>query len=300
MNTTGAVRVALLAVLWGSTFLWIKVSLEHGLTPVQVVVVRCALGAAVLAVLARRAGQRFPCGGVWRHIVVAALLCNALPFALFAFGEKTVDSSVAGVVHSTTPLWSVAIGLALGTDRGMAPVRRAGLGVGFLGTVLIFAPWHGSGLVSWGALAVLGAAASYAVAFAYMGRHLTGLPEGAYAISAAQLASAMVLAALALPFGGFALGAVDATGAGAVLVLGTLATGVTFYLNYRIIADEGATAAATVGYLLPVVAVMLGAVFLGERVDTRILIGMAVVLAGVALTRARRVRAPARAARTSA
>jgi drug/metabolite transporter (DMT)-like permease len=294
MQLASSVRMAALALLWGSAFLWIKLALEHGLSPAQVTIARCALGAATLLVLALRAGQRLPrARAVWGHLLVAALFCNALPFALFSIGEQTVDSGVAGVLNATTPLWSLLIGILLGTDRGLPPVRLTGLALGFAGTVLIFAPWHRSGLLSWGALALLGAAASYAVAFAYMARHLTG-HQGPLAVSAAQLLTATGWSALALPAAG-PLEA-DATALVAVTALGILGTGVTFYLNYRLIADEGPTTAATVGYLLPVVSVALGALVLGEDVGVRVIAGMAVVLVGVGLTRRRpavRTGAPA-------
>jgi drug/metabolite transporter (DMT)-like permease len=225
-------------------------------------------------------------------LAVAALFCNAIPFALFALGERSVDSGVAGVLNATTPLWSLLIGLAVGTDRGLSGTRLTGLLAGFAGTVLIFAPWHRSGLLSWGALSLLGAAASYAVAFAYMARHLTG--RGApLAVSAAQLLMATAWSTLGLPWAGPA--SADLTGVLAVTALGVLSTGVTFYLNYRLIADEGATSAATVGYLLPVVSVALGALVLDEHIGLRVLAGMAVVLGGVALTR-RQLERPARGA----
>ncbi|MFI5609602.1 DMT family transporter [Amycolatopsis sp. NPDC051903] len=286
-----AVRMAVLAVLWGSTFLWIKLALE-GFSPAVVTVVRCGLGAAVLLGLAVAARQRLPRGGTtWGRVTVAALLCNAVPFALFAVGERTVDSGVAGVVNPTTPLWSLVIGLATGTERGARPGRLAGLLVGFAGTVLIFAPWTKSGLLSWGALALLGAAVSYAVAFAYMGRKLVGSGTEPLALSAAQLVAATGLSALALPFGS---GAPHVTVAAvvAVVVLGVFGTGVTFHLNYRLIATEGATTAATVGYLLPVVSVVLGAVVLHEEIGPRVVAGMVVVLAGVALSRHQPKRVP--------
>ncbi|WP_449350742.1 DMT family transporter [Streptomyces shaanxiensis] len=153
--------------------------------------------------------------------------------------------------------------------------------VGFAGTVLIFAPWHRSGLLTWGALALLAAAASYAVAFAYMARKLTS-GQAPLAYSTAQLLMATAWTTLSVPVAG----PVDAdlTALGAVTALGILGTGVTFYLNYRLIADEGPTTAATVGYLLPVVSVALGAMVLDERVGLRVLTGMAVVLTGIALT----------------
>ena len=296
MSPASTVRMAVLALLWGSGFLWIKLALDHGLSPAQITIVRCALGTATLLVLARAAGQRLPRSRTtWAHLIVAALFCNAIPFALFAVGEQTVDSGIAGVLNATTPLWSLLIGVLLGTDRGLGPVRLTGLFLGFAGTVLIFAPWHRSGLLTWGALSLLGAAASYAVAFAYMARKLT-TGQAPIAVSAAQLLMATGWTTLSLPVAG-PLDA-DLTAFGAVVALGILGTGVTFYLNYRLIADEGPTTAATVGYLLPVVSVTLGALFLDERVGSRVLIGMAIVLAGVALSRPSGARGTARPAPT--
>jgi drug/metabolite transporter (DMT)-like permease len=290
--------MAALALLWGSGFLWIKLALNHGLSPAQITIVRCALGTATLLVLARAAGQRLPRSrATWGHLTVAALFCNAIPFALFAVGEQSLDSGIAGVLNATTPLWSLLIGLLLGTDRVLRPLRLAGLFLGFAGTVLIFAPWHRSGLLSWSALALLGAAASYAVAFAYMARKLTD-KQAPMAMSAAQLLMATGWTTLSLPLAG----PVDAdlTALLAVTALGVLGTGVTFYLNYRLIADEGATTAATVGYLLPVVSVALGALLLGEQVGIRVLAGMAIVLTGVAMTRPTGARGSVESAATAA
>lgn len=281
-------RLGLLALLWGSAFLWIKVALDHGVGPFEITVARATLGAAVLLALALWARQRLPRDrATWGHLVVAALFCNALPFLLFSLGQQTVDSGVAGVLNATTPLWSLLIGLLLRTERGMRPVRLGGLLLGFAGVLLIFAPWQRSGLFGWGALALLAAAASYAVAFAYMGRYLTG--RGApVALSAAQLGVAAGLAGsamLALPVDGAATAEVQPVGLLAVVVLGIFGTGVTFYLNYRLIEDEGPTSAATVGYLLPVVSVALGALVLGEHVGPRVVAGMVIVLVGVAASR---------------
>ncbi|MEU7581904.1 DMT family transporter [Streptomyces sp. NPDC041068] len=279
--------MAVLALLWGSGFLWIKLALEGGIAPLHLTIVRCALGAAVLLVLARSAGQRLPRDrGTWGRLVVAAFFCNALPFFLFGFGQQSVDSGVAGALNATTPLWSLAIGLMLRSERRLGPLRLTGLLLGFAGTLLIFAPWQRTGLASWGALALLGAAVSYAVAFAYMARQLIGRDGGApLALSAAQLFTATGLTTLALPAAPTGSSSPTLLGIVAVVVLGTLGTGITFHLNSRLIADEGPTAAATVGYLLPVVSIALGALVLGEEVGTRVVAGMAVVLVGVGLTR---------------
>ncbi|MFF3940267.1 DMT family transporter [Streptomyces phaeofaciens] len=298
MSPASTLRMAMLALLWGSGFLWIKLALNHGLSPTQITVARCALGTATLLALALAAGQRLPRSlATWGHLTVAALFCNAVPFALFALGEQTVDSGVAGVLNATTPLWSLLVGVLLGTDRALRPRRLTGLLLGFAGTLLIFAPWHQEGLLTWGALALLAAAASYAVAFAYMARHLTDR-QAPIAMSTAQLLMATGWTTLALPTAG-PLHA-DLTGVLAVITLGVLGTGVTFYLNYRLIADEGPTTAATTGYLLPVISVALGALFLDENVGPRVWAGMVVVLAGVALTRGKSPRTPgtSRTART--
>jgi drug/metabolite transporter (DMT)-like permease len=280
--------MGVLALLWGSTFLWIKLALT-GLSPAQVTFTRCAVGAAVLIGLCYFAGQRLPRDrATWWHLIVAAFFCNALPFALFSIGQQTVDSGVAGVLNATTPLWSVLIGVAIGVERGFEAIRLSGLLSGFAGTLLIFAPWQQAGLASWGALAILAAAASYAVAFAYMGRNLVGKGNATITLAAAQLIAATGLTALILPTGDLVPADVNPTAVIAVVILGIFSTGITFYLTFRIIADEGATNAATVGYLLPVVSVLLGAIVLNEALNVRIITGMVVVLVGVGMTRGRK------------
>ncbi|WP_406151988.1 DMT family transporter [Streptomyces sp. NBC_01012] len=281
----GGLRIAVLALLWGSTFLWIELALR-GLSPLQVTFARCVLGALVLVVACYATGNRLPRGfAIWRHIVIAAFFCNALPFALFSLGQQSVDSGLAGVLNATTPLWSIVLGLALGSERGIGPVRLAGLLLGFAGTILIFAPWQATGATGWGTLAILGAAASYAVAFTYMGRTLVRKGNPTISLSAAQLVAAGGLTAVAVPIGGLQSIDPSPTVVVAAIVLSVFCTAITFHLTYRIINDEGATSAAVVGYLLPVVSVLLGAVFLSEDIGVRVVLGMVVVLLGVGMTR---------------
>ncbi|RKT57668.1 DMT family transporter [Saccharothrix australiensis] len=279
------VRMGVLALLWGSSFLWIKIALT-GLSPVQITLARTALGAAVLVVLLHARGQRLPRDRAsWGHLAFAAVFGSVLPFALFALGERSVDSGVAGVLNATTPLWTLAIGLALGYERRRGGARLAGLVLGFAGTLLIFAPWQQAGLASWGALACLAAAASYAVSYTYVGRVVSGRGLSPLQLSSTQLVTASGLAALVVPVGGLQPVHLDWQPLLAVGVLGVFGTGVAFVINYRLIEDEGATNATTVGYLLPVVSVLLGAAFLGEDLNARVVAGMVVVLVGVALTR---------------
>jgi drug/metabolite transporter (DMT)-like permease len=284
MNRGTVVRFVLLALLWGSGFLWIKLSLR-GFTPVQIVLVRLALGVAVLVPIALARGIRFPTGwAIWGHLFVAALVGNAIPYTLFGLGQQTVASNVAGVLNATTPLWTVLIAFAAGTDRKVSAWRGAGIALGFAGTVLIFSPWQSAGeIASWGGLACLAASASYGVSYVYMGRYLTGRGTPPTMLSAAQLAAGTVLLAAALPFGGLAAPTWRVDAVVALLILGVLGTGAAYVLNYRLIGDIGPTAASTITYLLPVVAVALGALVVDEPVTLSMVAGMLLVLGGVAL-----------------
>jgi len=279
--------MGLVALFWGSSFLWIKIGLT-GFTPVQITFVRLVFGAGVLVALCYAGRNRMPRDRrLWGHLVVAALFGNAVPFTLFAVGERTVDSGVAGVLNATTPLWVLLIAIVLRTERNLAPTKVAGLVLGFSGTLLIFSPWEAS-FASWDALLILVAAICYAVSFAYIGRFISGRGVAPVALSASQVTAALGLVTIALPVYGLEPVHLRWDAAVAVGILGVFGTGVAFVLNYRLIADEGPTNAATVGYLLPVVSVLLGALFLDETLTPHVIAGMVVVLGGVALTRVRR------------
>jgi drug/metabolite transporter (DMT)-like permease len=277
-----------LALMWGSSFLWIKLGLA-AFTPVQVVLIRLVLGAAVLVAICYARRDRLPTDRrTWLHLGVAALFHNALPFLLFAFGEQTVSSGVTGVLNSTTPLWTLLAAALVGIDRRLSPPRLLGLGVGLAGIVLIFAPWQATGLLSWGAFACVAAAVSYGFVFVYESKFLSGTGSSPVALAGAQMAAATGFALLAMPVGGTAPVHPSVTAIVAVVVLGVFSTGIAFALSYRLLATEGAVATSTVGYLMPVVSVLLGTVFLHEPLNPRVLVGMVVVLAGVALTRIRK------------
>src|SRR5579863_6480956 len=155
-------RLALLALIWGSSFLWIKLA-DRGFSPAEVTFARLALGTAVLfpVVVARReAVPRSP--ALWAQIAVAALFANAVPYLLFAVAERSVDSSTAGIINATTPLWTVVLAVAVRHQKTVTRWQAAGLVVGFIGALLIFSPWHAAaGFASTGGLECLVASISY-------------------------------------------------------------------------------------------------------------------------------------------
>ncbi len=162
MTRSALPRIGLLALIWGSSFLWIKLA-DRGFSPVEVTLARLALGAGVLfAVVAARREPVPRSGRVWAHIAVAALFANAVPYLLFAVAEQSVDSSTAGIINATTPLWTVVLALAVRHQKTVTSWQAAGLIVGFGGAVLIFTPWStAAGLTSAGGVECLAASISY-------------------------------------------------------------------------------------------------------------------------------------------
>ena len=289
MRRASILRLMVLALLWGSNFLFIKVGVQ-GLSPVQLTLARLALGALVL--LAFVAGRREPLprtAGLWGHLAVAALVANVVPYFLFGWGEQRVTSAVAGSLNATTPLFTLAIARATGTEKRMGPARAVGLLIGFAGALVALAPWRTGALTHLGAgqLACLLASASYGVSYVYMRRFLTGRGFPALALAASQLTAATVLLAFAAPLTARQPVTLTAAVTGSVLALGLLGTGAAYVINYRLIADEGPTGASTVTYLLPIVAMALGIVILEEAVSWTLFAGTALVLLGIAVSEGR-------------
>ena len=283
---TAWTRIAVLALIWGSAFLWIKYA-DRGFSPEEVTFARLATGAAVLfaVMLARR--EKVPRSPrLWATIAIAALFANAAPYLLFALAEQTVSSSTAGIINATTPLWTVILAVAVRHQKSVTRRQTAGLVVGFAGAVLIFSPWQkASELLSAGGLECLAASASYAVSYIYMDRYLARRGISAIVLSACQLATAAVMLSAVFGVAGVRTPEVTAQDIAAIAVLGIIGTGFAYVLNYQIITSDGATAASTVTYLLPVVAIVLGVMVLRESITGMTIAGIVLVLTGVALTR---------------
>jgi drug/metabolite transporter (DMT)-like permease len=280
-------KIALLALIWGSSFLWIKLAIR-GLSPVEVTLARLVLGAGVLFTILLIRREQVPRSAVtWGHIIIAALFANAAPYLLFALGEQHVASSTAGMLNATTPLWTVVVALSVRHQKTINPRQAVGLLIGFAGGVLIFAQWQSGGFASAGAVECLAAAACYGISYVYMDRFLVRRGIGSVTLSACQLLAAAVLLAIALGVGGAPSPRWSVTTVASILVLGLIGTGAAYVLNYQIISSEGATIASTVTYLLPVVAIILGVIVLNESITVLIVAGIILVLIGVVLTRNR-------------
>ena len=286
-------RLLLLAFLWGWSFLFIKVAVE-GLSPPTVACARVALGALVLLITLRATGRSLPRDRVlWRHFVIAAVFGNALPFTLLAWGEERITSALTSVLNASTPLFTAVIAALALKDR-LTPPQAAGLLLGFAGVAV--AAGLGAGDLAdssvTGSVAAVTAGLFYGVAFVYMRRHLTGIEPTVAA--AGQL---VVATLLLLPFAvaTSATNGLDLTVRRVLAVgaLGVFGTGVAYILNYRILRDLGATRASVVTYIIPVVAVAVGLIVLGEPFEWRLVGGGILIFGGLVLLRERQpVRVP--------
>jgi drug/metabolite transporter (DMT)-like permease len=292
MTRANLVRLAVLAVIWGASFLFIKLALA-GLGPVQIVLARLVAGAAVLLAFVALRRQTLPRDArLLGHLALMAVVGSIIPFFLFAWGEQRVTSGLAGVLNGTTPLFTLGVAVAALPEERLTAARALGLVLGFAGVVLVVGPWDANPLTSSvpGQLACLGAAACYGVGFVYTRRFIAQRGQSPLALAATQITLAALLLGAASPVVARGDVALTPVVLASVATLGALGTGIAFVLYYRLIAEAGATSASVVTYLVPVVAVALGAVLLGEPVTWNVFAGAAVVILGIAIAEGRLAR----------
>lgn len=282
------IRFAGLSLIWGFSFLLIKVGTE-GYAPFQVTFGRLLAGTAVLVAAMAMRRDRLPRSArTWGHLTVAAFLLNALPFSLFSYAELTIPSTLAGICNATSPLWGMALSVvALSEDR---PTRRrvAGLGVGFLGVLTVLGAWQGfSGLDLPGTGMALLASFCYPVGWIYVRRTLTGTGSSTLALTGSQLFLGTLQLAVVTPVFTSAPISFPLLPTLSVLALGTLGTGLALLLQYGLVQEVGPTTAQMVTYFIPVIATAAGVALLGEQLSWNTPVGAAIVLVGAALTQSR-------------
>ncbi|MFB9238585.1 DMT family transporter [Plantactinospora siamensis] len=290
-----------LAAIWGSSFLFIKVGIGE-LHPLYVTLGRVMAGALTLLVLLAVFRDRLPRDPrLWLHMVVVGGIGVALPFTLFGYGEQRVSSLLAGIWNATTPLVVLPLAVfAFRTER-LTGRRAAGMALGFVGVLVVLGVWQGvGGSHLTGQLMCLGAAACYGVAIPYQKRFVAGRAESGLALSATQLLVAAALLAVVAPLVAGAPPAptrLSLPVIASVLALGVLGTGLAFVINMRNIRLVGASTASMVTYLIPVFAVAIGVLVLGEHLSWYQPVGAAIVLTGVAVSQGVPVRLTRRASR---
>ena len=275
-----------LGVVWGCSFWWIKLALRS-LTPIDVAFGRLALGALILFTIAAGTSTPLPHRrDTWRHLFVLALFLNSAPFTLLAIGEIRVSAALAGIINALTPAATFCLSITLFRIERPSYRQVAGLGLGFGGVLIVCGIWQGVGnsqLVGIGAclLSVL----SFGIAFLYAARFLAHLPDPPLSLAAGQVVCGAVQLLPFVVLFGRVPEQVYAGPIAGMIGLGALSTGFAYILNFYVVREASATVASSVTYLIPIVAVVVGAIFLGERLAWFQPLGGGIIVLGATLLR---------------
>ena len=284
-----------LGAIWGGSFLLLKIALRD-IAPTTVVGLR--IGFAALTILialpfmqnGRRAVRELR--ERWRAFAFLGAINTSLPFLLLTWGQQYIDTGVAAIFNASAPIWTAVFALAFVRSERVTGTRLAGIVIGFVGIVFLigYEPSGGDNVVI-GSLAVVSAAALYAIGALFTGRRLRGTsPLGV------ALGSMLWSTLFTLPLGLARLPGHDVTWNAmlSVAALGAVATALAYLLYFALIAGAGPSRAILVTYLVPSMAILYGVVFLDESLTVQVVGGLALVLLGVALGTGtlRRLRRP--------
>lgn len=274
-----------LSVLWGGSFFFNSVAVKE-MPTLMVVVTRVSLAAIILLIATRAFGVRMPRDGlVWVAFFGMGFLNNVVPFSLIVWGQAHLASGVASILNATTPLFTVVVAHFCTSDEKMTGARLAGVLVGLAGVAIMIG---GDAITSLGVnviaqLACLAAAISYAFAGVF-GRRFKAMCVSPLATAAGQVtaSSVMLMPVMLLVDKPWTLPLPSVDAISAVVCLAALSTALAYILYFRILATAGATNLLLVTFLIPVTAILLGVLVLGETLQPRHWIGMGLIGLGLA------------------
>jgi drug/metabolite transporter (DMT)-like permease len=276
-----------LGFMWGSSYLFIKLAVDDFGT-FTLVALRLAVGAALLWVAIRLAGQALPRERrIYGHLVVMAVVNIVIPFVLITWAEQSVDSSIAAILTSAVPLFAIIIAPLFLHDEPIRVNGVVGLLIGFVGVVVLTSnDLTVADADLTGEIALLGAALSYAVGAVYSRRNMRGIPPmipAVFQVTFALIISGAIALVLERPWEARP----DLEAVFSILWLGILGSGLAYLAVFRLFASWGATRTTLVAYLIPVWGIILGFLVLAEPIDGRLLVGTALVIGGMALVNSR-------------
>lgn len=290
----------LLSLIWGSSFLFIRVGVGE-MTPMQLVFFRTGIAAIGLHIVLLFQGKRLPTDrqGII-DLLILGTINTILPFVLISWGEIHIESGLASVLQGTAAFFTLLIAHFVFPDERITLKKVLGLLIGFLGIVVLTSrSSEAAGHTSDGSLYLLGQAAVIAASFCYgiggvYSRKAMQRKLDPFVVAAGSMTVASVLAgilAYAAPLVGAqapaALGSLSFTTIAAVGMLGLLNTFAAYLIFYPLIKVLGSTRTSMVTYVVPVVGLILGSIFLGELIDLRLLLGTVMILGGIAVVNLR-------------
>jgi drug/metabolite transporter (DMT)-like permease len=277
-----------LGIVWGCSFIFIKLGLEF-LTPFGVAFGRCALGAlALLIYLKVKRLSLIRDRKMIGHLWVVALLLNVIPGIFFAWAETEVTSILAGIINAVTPLMTlIAIMLVSRNEKPTAP-QIVGLLLGFLGVLTVLGAWKGLGdNPLWAILVLLAAVTCYGFSFPYSRRFILPAQLAPEVMAATQVTLGAITLLPLFLMDGIAKDEYRIGPVLAMIALGVFGSGFAYIWNFTIMRAAGSAIASSVTYVTPVVAVVVGLIFLQEKLHWYEPVGALVVLLGAAIAQGR-------------
>lgn len=284
------IELSLLALAWGASFLAFAIALQ-GVGFLTVAAHRVVWAAVLMWAIALVRGWPLPPRRFWMACGVMGVLNNALPFSLIAWGQLRVDSGLASIFNASTALFAILIAALVFADERLTRRKAIGAGLGFCGVIVAIGTdaLRAFDVRSAAQLAIVGASVSYGFAAAWGRATLTGLDPRTAALGMLT-ASAVILGVVAPIVEGPPRLDLGPAVWGAIIYLAAVSTVMAYILYYRVLATAGAANLMLVTLLIPPIAILLGAIVLGERLSADAIGGFALIAAGMAILDGRVLR----------
>lgn len=270
-----------LSLVWGASFMFIEIGLRE-IPPFSIAVYRIVIAGVLLAVYVHVRGNRLPASPrTWVAFAVLSLFANVIPFSLIMWGQQYITSGLASILNATTPIFAVTLAHLFTADEPMTRNRVGGVLLGFAGVAVMTGPEVLAGITlhGWGQFAVLGAAFCYGTA-GVLARNLRGISPTVISAGSMLCASVIIVPVAWMFDGTIHVPHHPATWL-ALLWMSVLGTALAYVIYYRLISLAGPTNASLTTLLVPMNALLLGAIVLGESLDWHAAAGMALIFAGL-------------------
>ena len=286
MNFHVWVMLIVLSILWGTSFIFTEIALED-FRPLTIATLRVSGAASALWIYLLIIGAEIPRSlSIWGAFLIMGIVNNAIPFAAIMFAQTLISASLASILNSTAPLFTVVLAGILLSDERITTARIFAVILGFIGVVVMIGPpaLLGIGADVLAQCAVLGASVSYAFSAVFARRFKAmGLQPSVLAVGMLTMSS-LCLAPIAIFFDRpFTLNAPGISSIAAAAGVALLSTALAYILYFRILAVAGATNLLLVTFLIPVSAILLGVNFLGESLSLSQIVGMFLIGLGLAV-----------------
>lgn len=279
-----------LALMWGTSYAFIKLGVQEGGLPTfTLIATRLLIGFVFLAAVVAIAREPLPRSPrIYMHLVVMAVINIVIPFTLITTAERSVDSAIAAIINGAVPLVVILLAALVLHDEPITLGRLLGLLVGYAGVIVIVSPGlaTSTGSEISGELALVGSTISYGIGAVYTRHNMRGLRPMIPAVFQVGFAFVIVSVLALVNEDPFAV-AWNGDALLAVGWLGVFGSGAAYLLNFRLLSRIGATRTSILAYFLPIIGIVSGALMFQEHIDPLVLVGTALVLAGIALVNGR-------------